>query len=425
MNSLEHIYQELGEHICLYPFFGAFYQTNDVVNPNTIVPNTVRPCSVIRYDKLSDWNVENENITETRNNQRWRQLRQDFLDGKFHSIPDCQGCASNECAGATSPRVMNNQFYSQFLNFDIVDAVRNQIDNKCKDIITLDYYPSNYCNFSCIMCAGGASSQRHTFEIKVLKHNTTKIQLNAPDTDFYEVLKTVQVINFTGGETVLQKQVHEVMDYLIEQGLSSNILITLLSNGSSSPAPLVEKYRKFRGVIYNVSIDGVGDVIEYQRRGCDWAEVEANALELMKHELIVCVMNFVLSAVNALNVMDYVDWCFANKLGPEMDNNSRVYYNISPIFRVDHLGVGALPLELRELALSRLAQGRERYQQMASTPMTQYFIGVIDQFVTVINNTAHNPNYLQPFIEHILQEDSVSKKTLAQAVPEWAPYFQF
>jgi hypothetical protein len=274
------------------------------------------------------------------------------------------------------------------------------------------------------MCAGGASSQRHTFEIKVLNHKGTKIQLNSPDTDFYEVLKSVQVINFTGGETVLQKQVHEVMDYLIEQGLSSNILITLLSNGSSSPAALVEKYRKFRGIIYNVSIDGVGDVIEYQRRGCNWAEVEANALELMKHDLIVCVMNFVLSAVNALNVMDYVDWCFANKLGPESENNCRVYYNISPIFRVDHLGVGALPLELRELALSRLAQGRERYQAMASTPLTQYFIGVIDQFATVINNTAHNPDYLKPFVKHILQEDSVSKKTLAQAVPEWAPYFQ-
>jgi MoaA/NifB/PqqE/SkfB family radical SAM enzyme len=214
------------------------------------------------------------------------------------------------------------------------------------------------------------------------------------------------------------------MDYLIEQGLASNIMITLLSNGSSSPAPLVEKYKKFRGVIYNVSIDGVGDVIEYQRRGCNWAEVEANALELMKHDSIVCVMNFVLTAINALNIMDYVDWCFEHQLGPQDPNDSRVFYNISPVFRVDHLGVGALPLELRELALLRLAQGRERYQQMPATTLTQYFVGVIDQFTTVINNTAHDPKYLQPFIQHIEKEDSVSKKTLAQAVPEWAPYFQ-
>ena len=164
MNSLEYIYSELGENICLYPFLGAFYQTNNVIPKHQDAePNTIRPCSIIQYENLSDWNVENRSLVQSRNNTHWKQLRQDFVDGKFHQIKSCAGCSYNERAGATSPRLMNNKFYSEFVKADIVQAVKNIIhnNNEVKEIYTLDYYPSNYCNFSCIMCSGGEIGRAH------------------------------------------------------------------------------------------------------------------------------------------------------------------------------------------------------------------------------------------------------------------------
>lgn len=424
MNNIEQIYQELGENICLYPFFGAFYQTNNVIPiAQESKPNSVRPCSIVMSENMNQWDITDQSIHNGRNNAAWKQMRQDFIDNKFHSIHDCRSCSSNEKSGATSPRQQNNKFLAQFAQFDIVEEVKKiMATNTVNDILTLDYYPSNYCNYSCIMCAGGASSQRQTFEVKVLGRQE-KIQLNSADPDFYHALEKVQVINFTGGETALQKQVHEIMDYLIEHDLAKNILITLLTNASSSANDLDEKFKKFRQVIYNVSIDGVGKVIEYQRRGSKWPTVEKHALELMNHQYISTVVNYVLTAVNALSIMDFVNWAFDHGFGPKNPEDVQgSFINVSPVFRVDHLGVAAMPDELKQLARDRLVQGRQRFAN--DTIFENYYRELVDKFINVLDTNPHRPEYLPLFRKHIAEEDSVSKLKMIEVVPEWAAYFQ-
>jgi hypothetical protein len=375
-------------------------------------------------DDMNKWDIQDHSVVNGRNTKPWQKMRQDFLNDQFHNIHDCRSCSSNERTGTTSPRQQNNKFLAQFLNVDIVKEVKDIIacDNQVHDVFTLDYYPSNYCNYSCVMCAGGASSQRQTFEVQVLKYQQ-KIVLNSPDPDFYNVLNKVQVINFTGGETVLQKQVHEIMDYLIEKDLAKNILITLLTNASSSAWDLDEKFRQFRQVIYNVSIDGIGAVGEYQRRSSRWSTVEKNSLELMSHPYISTVVNFVLTGINALDIMPFVNWSYDHNFGPKNPGDDEgSYINVSPVFRVDHLGVSALPDSLRQLALNRLQQGRLRFSN--NSIYDNYYQGLVDKFIGVIQSTPHNPDYLKAFVKQIRIEDTASKLSLIQVVPEWASYFQ-
>ena len=424
VNTLQHIYSQLGDKICLYPFFGAFYQTNNVV-PKAVdhMPNSVRPCSIVRNNDRNKWDIVDSTITDARNSAAWRELREAMLAGQLDTIEDCGDCSRNEQAGVTSPRQMNNKFYTEFLSVDIVQQVQEiQANNhQVQDLRTLDYYPSNYCNYSCVMCAGGASSQRLTFEVQVLGRQE-KIVFNQPDADFYSVLDRVELINFTGGETALQKQVHDVMDYLIEQDLAPNIVITLLTNASSSANELLSKFQQFRQVIYNVSIDVTGPVIEYQRRGCSWSTVAANSLELLFHPTISTVINYVLTAINATSIMDFVTWAYDNGIGPtEPGHEHRSYINVSPVFRVDYLGVAALPPALKDLALSRLAAGRRRFA--ADTQFDAYYRELVDRYTSVITTTPHRPEYVQQFVDHIRKEDSVSSKPLTLVVPEWAPYF--
>lgn len=424
-NSLERIYKELGSDICLYPFFGAFYQTNNVIpRSETDMPNSVRPCSIVRAAERDKWDITQGSITESRNSPAWVQMRADFLEGRFHDIHDCRDCSYNEKSGTTSPRQMNNKFFSEKFEIDIVDEVRKiQANNlQVQDIIALDYYPSNYCNYQCIMCAGGASSQRQTFEVKYMGREE-KIVINEADPDFWDILDRAEIINFTGGETVLQKQVFRIMDHLIERGRAPYCLITLLTNASSSPSALKDRFRHFQGVIYNVSIDGMGDVIEYQRRGCDWPTVEANSLELLRHPDIGCVINYVLSAVNVLSAMDFVDWCYNNGIGPKSVKDLQVsYINISPVFRVDQLGMGALPPELRDLSVQRLWVGRDRYKATGSVT-ADFYVMIIQRILDVIDHTPWQPELTQQFVEYIRIEDQASKKPLVEVVPEWAPWF--
>ena len=424
INRLDYIYQELGEKICLYPFFGAFYQTNNVIpREQAGKPNSVRPCSIVMSEDWSRWDIQDNNLHHARNSPSWIAMRRQFLDGEFESIHDCRSCSYNESVGTTSPRQQNNRFLAQFLTRDIVEEVRSieRRQLQVEDIVTLDYYPSNYCNYSCIMCAGGASSQRHAYEVKVLRRRE-KIVLNSPDPDFYRALSRVEIINFTGGETVLQRQVHEIMDYLIEQDLAKNIVITLLTNASSSAEELMGKFRHFRQVIYNVSIDGTDKVIEYQRRGCLWSTVAQNSLELLFHPEISTVVNYVLTAVNVLSAMDFINWAYDHGIGPKQPEHvSGSYINVSPVFRLDYLGVAALPAALRADSLEKLHVGRTRFG--APTVFDEYYRGLVDRYISVIESTPHQPEYIAQFIEHIKLEDTVSPTKFLDVVPEWLPYF--
>jgi MoaA/NifB/PqqE/SkfB family radical SAM enzyme len=424
MNNVDDIYSKFGENFCICPFLGGFYQSHHVTNSQSpSKPSTIVPCCMIA--PKNEFNLVDNNILASINQPVWKTIRQKFIEGKHREIPQCKICHDNEDLGVSSTRIGANLHYIHHCETDIIEEVETIVKNNytVDKILSLDWYPSNYCNYSCIMCVGGASSSRMSFEIKILKQDQ-KIVLNAADPDFFAALEKVQLINFTGGETALQKQVHDIMDYLIEKDLAKNILITLLTNASSSANDLDKKFCKFKKVVYNVSIDGIGQVIEYQRRGAKWSKVEANALELMSHPYISTVINYVLTGVNVLSAMDFVNWAYDAEFGPHNPGDVEgSFINVSPVFRVDHLGVAALPVELRELALDRLKQGRQRFESSTEIFDT-YYTQLVDRFISVIEKTPHNPAYLSQFIKHIHLEDSVSKTKLIEVVPEWASYFQ-
>ena len=410
--TVDKLYATYGEKMCLAPFVNSFYSTCGVVNPDQTVVNFVRPCSVIQAGP--QWDIQNSSITDTRNNKVWQDLRQSFLDG---SMPmSCATCINAERVGASSPRQLNNAYLFEHLDIDILAEVQRIIDAglTANSVYAIDYMPSNYCNYACVMCYSGASSQRYTFDIK--QGRAVKYEINLVDSDFFDVVKDVKILGFTGGETILQPEVMRLIDYTIEQGLAKDIIITILTNASHFPNSLVNKFRQFKRVLYTVSIDGVGAVIEYQRRGAQWTTIVENVAKIQAssvHE----VVNHVVTAVNILGAMDFVDWCYANNLK---------YISISHVFQ-EHLGIAAVPPELKTIALDRLIAGRKRYEHWATPAYSNHekaqYVQTIDRLISTVETIEFKPTALERFIEHIKLEDTVSKRPLREVVPEWAPWF--
>jgi MoaA/NifB/PqqE/SkfB family radical SAM enzyme len=409
--DVKQLYDAYGDRMCLAPFVNSFYSTCGVVAPDQTVVNHVRPCSVIQAGP--QWDIQNNNITESRNTKIWRDLRQSFLDGQLTDA--CATCINAERAGASSPRQLNNEYLFEHLDIDIMSQVQQIIDAGliAEKLYAIDYMPSNYCNYACVMCYSGASSQRYTFDIK--QGIESKYEINAVDADFFDVIKDVKILGFTGGETILQPEVNRLIDYVIEQGLAPDMIITILTNASHFPDRLVEKFRQFKRVLYTVSIDGVGDVIEYQRRGAQWATIEENVRKIHAspvHEIV----NHVVTAVNILTAMDFVDWCHANDLK---------FASVSHVFQ-EHLGIAAMPPELKALALERLKEGRKRYEHYSTPAYNNYeygYVQTIDRLISTVEHVDFNPAALDRYIKHIKIEDTVSKKPLREVVPEWAPWF--
>ena len=410
--TVDKLYATYGEKMCLAPFVNSFYSTCGVVDPDQTVANFVRPCSVIQAGP--EWDVQDSSITDTRNTRVWKDLRQSFLDGRMPM--SCGTCINAERVGASSPRQLNNAYLFEHLDIDILAEVKRIVEAGliADSIYALDYMPSNYCNYACVMCYSGASSQRYAFDIG--QGRAIKYEINPVDSDFFDVIKDVKILGFTGGETILQPEVNRLIDYAIEQGFARDMIITILTNASDFPDSLVEKFKKFKRVLYTVSIDGIGAVIEYQRRGARWTTIVENVAKIQAspvHE----VVNHVVTAVNILGAMDFVDWCYANNLK---------YISISHVFQ-EHLGIAAVPLELKTIALERLRAGRKRYEHWATPAYSNHekvqYVQTIDRLISTVESIEFKPAALERFIEHINIEDTVSKRPLCEVVPEWAPWF--
>jgi len=410
--DVQQLYDFYGDGMCLAPFVNSFYSTCGVVDPDQTVANFVRPCSVIKAGP--EWNVQWSSIAESRNTPVWRDLRHSFIKGEMPQV--CSTCINAEQVGASSPRQLNNAYLFEHLEIDIMAELQNIMNAGLftDKVYALDYMPSNYCNYACVMCYNGASSQRYTFDIQ--HGRKIKYGINSVDPDFFDVIQHIKILGFTGGETILQPEVNRLIDYVIEQDLAKDMIITILTNASDFPDSLIEKFRQFKKVLYTVSIDGVGAVIEYQRRGARWTTIVENVRKIQSspvHE----VVNHVVTAINILSAMDFVDWCYANNLK---------YISISHVFQ-EHLGIAAVPPELKAVALERLRAGRKRYEHWATPKYSShekgYYVQTIDRLISTVESIEFKPAALAKFIEHIQLEDTASKRPLREVVTEWAPWF--
>jgi len=418
MNDIDKIYKELGDGICLFPFIGGFYSTTDVRarGDNKVIPNSVSPCCVWQNNEDNPWQVaEGATIAETRNSADYRRIREMFLAGKWKDISGCNACHIAEQYSNSSTRTVNNVYFAENIDEDIIALIKEMQTNNftSNSIKQLDYFPSNYCDYECVMCFGGASSKRNTFEIKH-KSSERSIVLNDVDSDFYDVLTSVEIIGFTGGETIMQKQVHELIDHLIEKDLAKNISINILTNASKYPENLIEKFKEFKKVAYTISIDGTGEVIEYQRRGAKWDTVQDVARKIHNTPHLHDFVNYVLTSMNVLNAMDWIDW---------MHDNDFKWFAVSPVHRADHLSLQAMPGDIKATALNRLRNGKKRYQHYTPDVDEYSYVRGIDQIMQSIEQARFDPAQLEEFVEFIEIEDRVSKKPLYEIVPEWAPYF--
>jgi hypothetical protein len=142
-------------------------------------------------------------------------------------------------------------------------------------------------------------------------------------------------------------------------------------------------------------------VIEYQRRGAVWQEVEATAIQLYKE--FGCIVNYVLTAVNVFSFVEFVDWL-------EKNNIDKV--SISLVYaRNRNISITVIPTDIKNELIYKLSMAKHKYT-------SAYYRDLIDQMLEILVNTQHDSTLIPQFKHAISIEDSVSKKLLRDIVPE-------
>ena len=260
----------------------------------------VRPCCSFQNKNLVDYTIDQKEL--------WRKQFDDFYESSLDNwLPECLECMENEQRGFESLRTQANRRYD---------------NNYTYGLKYWDLKISNTCNLMCRMCSPGDSSIWHT----TLKNNPqfdwhetpTSSKNSWHDTDLpfvKEQLYDAELIKFTGGEPMLVKHVKQVIDYLIEIGVSENVELLMTTNAT---VPFVDYWQdlitKFKRITITCSIDAVGSRYEYIRAGANWDQVNNNVQHMLnlshKHDnfhVNVYTTSTVLNASNRDAINNWVD----------------------------------------------------------------------------------------------------------------------
>lgn len=229
----------------------------------TIGPTgAVRPCCA--FDTVGVPNIPFSADWKTRHDEWDKQSQNKWL-------PHCIECKVGEDAGKTSNRLQ----YENKLN----DVTPDQ------GIRYWDLKINNTCNFACRMCDKTSSSVwqqiiQNNPDNEWHQHYTVNDQ-NRWHKDSYDLvphMKDAKVVKFTGGEPFMIPQVKRIIQELIEQNISPNVELELITNGSFDISAWNKYFEKFKKVVVLVSIDAIGKRYEYIRPGSNWNQVESNVV---------------------------------------------------------------------------------------------------------------------------------------------------
>jgi MoaA/NifB/PqqE/SkfB family radical SAM enzyme len=305
----------------------------------------VRPCCTIHDWRLSEslGNIYKDSLESIINHPNMKKMRVDMMNGKYPY--QCTRCKlADEKSPGVSLRHYSNQqlatpeFYEALSQTDACGFV----DPKYFKLQYWDFRFSNICNFGCRMCNEANSS------FIQLEKQGNKINLHSLDKN-YDVWKNLvdshldecKIMYFVGGEPMLMKEHWYILEQLVEKKKFDVVLkyTTNASTLSYAGKNALDYWKHFNMVHINVSLDDVGERLEYQRHGAKWDTIIANMKKIHEFKTLINVSS-ALTAYSAFYYDEFVRWM--------NDNFTNVYLDINYCYGPQEYSPNALPLELRE-----------------------------------------------------------------------------
>jgi radical SAM protein with 4Fe4S-binding SPASM domain len=380
------------------------------------VDGSSRPCcKFAHHDDGSPYqmaNLKDAPLDEVWNGDGMQKLRRDFLDGVKPA--ECTTCWDEEDAGILSLR--------QTWQYRGLRSEPDYEDTAPDHPVALDLKLTNACNLKCRICGPVASSLWLREELEVggehpdpylvenkryfLSNKITGQAQNAPVWESW--LPHLEHVELTGGEPMMSPENRQVVEALAA-GHPEDVALLVTTNATVVDERIVGPFDRFGGVTVSLSIDDIGDRLEYERSPCDWATVEANIVRYagMAGERCQIYLNSSVSTLNVWYLPEFLDWITGDpRLAP-------IGVHLNLVHNARHYNVQALPPALKASVRARV----ERLVDEAGHegPLRTQ-VGEILDFMD-----AHQepPEVWADFLEHTATRDRIRSERFADVFADY------
>jgi len=397
---------ERPESICALPW----------QNLSLDVDGSSRPCcKFAHHDGASPYqlaNLKDAPLDEVWNGEGMQKLRRDFLDGVKPA--ECQTCWDEEDAGILSLR--------QTWVYRGLRAEPDYDDLTPDHPVALDLKLTNACNLKCRICGPVASSLWLREEIEVcgedvdpyltenkryfLSNKITRQDQNAPV--FAEWLPHLEHVELTGGEPMMSPENRQVVEALAA-GRPEGVALLVTTNATVIDERIVGPFPAFGNVTVSLSIDDIGDRLEYERSPCDWPEVEANIARYatMSSDRCQIYLNSSVSTLNVWYLPEFLDWITGDpRFAP-------IGLHLNLVHNARHYNVQALPpavkVAVRARIESELADGRH----------PEHLRHQVAEILDFMDAHQEAPAVWDDFLEHTANRDRIREESFAEVFADY------
>jgi hypothetical protein len=294
--------------------------------------NVTENQGVVRHDDGRPYNAGKDDMSSARNATLMKEVRKNMLSGIWS--PECGRCKQEEESGLNSRR----QYELDNWNFRLEDALKVTDSTGSLNSLNLKYYDlrfGNLCNLACRMC--GPTDSHTWYEQWAEYHKSTDykdthgiVKLTRNDKgrlftedydwhnseDFWEQIESnipnIEHVYMAGGEPMMIERHYEFLQKCVDLNQSQKMTIEYNTNMSNLPKRVLDMWTKFRQVRVGASIDGVEDVLEYQRWPLKWSQAYKNLQKLDEYAVhnsnIIAWLACTVTAYNVWHIPAFMKW---------------------------------------------------------------------------------------------------------------------
>ena len=398
------------KHFCIFPWTHMHTWPNgNVYMCCTADPN-------LPMGNLNDGST----LSELWNSDQMKRNRLKMLNDEY--VPECARCYEIEASGGTSLRQDFSRDLSHHL--DMVDMTNPDGSVDKLNLPYVDFRFSNLCNLRCRTCGPELSSKWGIDHAKLLNKPKSEQRINLVKQtrsveifwdEIKEVLPTLEMIYFAGGEPLIMEEHYRLLDLLLQNNMTHVKLLynTNFTNLVFKGKHISEYWNKFGYVNVGASLDSWQTRAEYIRKDLKWNTIEENFATIKQQcphvQIFVAIT---LSIFNFATLVEFYDYMVENKF---INYDS---FNINILTDPVWYKPSCLPLEFRQniaekyqKKLEHLRDNRlcrdimlERWQLAINYILSEYEPENFSGFVSLTNamDTIRDEKFIETFPE--LQE---------------------
>lgn len=370
-----------------------------------------QPCC-INHLKLGNTKIKSLKEIYSNKNKNLTDLRKELLSDRLPA--SCVKCEDIESKyDGLSYRNHSNNTYGYLLNYIDISNEESLINNE--KIFLWDVRFSNLCNLKCLICRPMDSS-------RVAEEEEGKLINAFNDVDdfiieFEKHIDNIVEINFAGGEPLLIKDHYKILELLIKYE-KFDVVLRYNTNGTTivlGDKDVIEYWKYFKNVQYNVSLDAGWKQFEYLRYGANWEIVLQNLRRIRYFSPHVSIsVNIVIMALNILYTRQLYE-CLVNEglIGTG-------YLNFIPLSGKEYYQVSILPANLKEQALQYYQDWENSLKNSGQLVLIQ-LIQMVKNMITNDKDTSHK---LPELKKRTLIKDKIRGTNFYETFPELKDIFK-